>query len=106
MLDSMMIGLLLSATALIVWLSMNNHSLWSAHWPDYGHMVSSLPEPTAWLRWVLGDISEVAFYKHEFASIGLLAGAYLVFALMRSIYRRNVRRPKREGFKKYQRMKE
>lgn len=76
-LDSMMIGLLLSATALIVWLSMNNHSLWSAHWPDYGHMVSSLPEPTAWLRWVLGDISEVAFYKHEFASIGLLAGAYL-----------------------------
>jgi hypothetical protein len=31
------------------------------------------------LRWVLGDISEVAFYKHEFASIGLLAGAYLAY---------------------------
>jgi hypothetical protein len=31
------------------------------------------------LRWLLGDISEVAFYKHEFASIGLLAGAYLAY---------------------------
>lgn len=40
-------------------------------------MVSSFPDAAAWLRWVLGDISEVAFYKHEFASIGLLAGAYL-----------------------------
>ena len=38
--------------------------------------------------------------------VALLAGAYLVFALMRSIYRRNVRRPKSEGFKKFQRMKE
>ena len=27
----------------------------------------------------MGDISEVAFYKHEFASIGLLAGAYLAY---------------------------
>jgi hypothetical protein len=42
-------------------------------------MVSAFPEPSAWLRWVLGDISEVAFYKHEFASIGLLAGAYLAY---------------------------
>ena len=53
--------------------------IWSAHWPSYSDMLSSLPDPNAWLRWVLGDISEVAFYKHEFASIGLLAGAYLAY---------------------------
>ncbi|WP_323164287.1 hypothetical protein [Pseudomonas atacamensis] len=75
--DSTIIGLILGATALIAWLSLTHHSLWSARWPDYGHMVSSFPDAAAWLRWVLGDISEVAFYKHEFASIGLLAGAYL-----------------------------
>lgn len=75
--DCAIIGLVLSATALIAWLSLTHHSLWSAHWPDYSHMVSSFPDAAAWLRWVLGDISEVAFYKHEFASIGLLAGAYL-----------------------------
>lgn len=75
--DSTIIGLILGATALIAWLSLTHQSLWSARWPDYGHMVSSFPDAAAWLRWVLGDISEVAFYKHEFASIGLLAGAYL-----------------------------
>ncbi|KAA8695594.1 hypothetical protein FIV38_28640 [Pseudomonas proteolytica] len=42
-------------------------------------MVASFPEPMAWLRWVLGDISEVAFYKHELASLGLLVGAYLAW---------------------------
>ncbi|OPA93977.1 hypothetical protein BFW88_09895 [Pseudomonas fluorescens] len=42
-------------------------------------MVTSLPDPAAWLRWVLGDISEVAFYKHELASLGLLSGAYLAW---------------------------
>lgn len=46
-------------------------------WPGYGEMVTGLPHPAAWLRWVLGDISEVAFYKHELASLGLLSGAYL-----------------------------
>ncbi|MGY3641830.1 hypothetical protein [Pseudomonas sp. PK-RTE-24] len=75
--DSTIIGLILGATVLIGWLSLTHHSLWSARWPDYSHMVSSFPDAAAWLRWVLGDISEVAFYKHEFASIGLLAGAYL-----------------------------
>jgi hypothetical protein len=75
--DNTIIGLILGATALIAWLSLTHHSLWSARWPDYSHMVSSFPDAAAWLRWVLGDISEVAFYKHEFASIGLLAGAYL-----------------------------
>ncbi|AZF29700.1 hypothetical protein C4J89_0193 [Pseudomonas sp. R4-35-07] len=43
-------------------------------WPSYNDMMASLPTPTAWLRWVVGDISEVAFYKHEFASLGLLLG--------------------------------
>jgi hypothetical protein len=46
-------------------------------WPSYGDMMTNLHHPAAWWRWVLGDISEVAFYKHEFASIGLLAGAGL-----------------------------
>lgn len=49
----------------------------SAHWPSYNDMMEGLPAPQAWLRWVLGDISEVAFYKHEFASLGLLLGGAL-----------------------------
>lgn len=44
-------------------------------WPGYREMMDGLPAPLAWLRWVLGDISEVAFYKHEWASLGLLLGA-------------------------------
>ncbi|AMN82688.1 hypothetical protein AYR47_17855 [Pseudomonas azotoformans] len=38
-----------------------------------------MPHPVAWLRWIVGDISEVAFYKHELASLGLLGGAYLAW---------------------------
>lgn len=78
-LDTAIIWLMLGTALLIIWLSFTYRTSWSAHWPDYSHMVSSLPEPSAWIRWVLGDISEVAFYKHEFASIGLLAGAYLAY---------------------------
>jgi hypothetical protein len=78
-LDLAIILLMIGTTLLIVWLSFTYRSAWEAHWPSYSDMVSSLPEPSAWLRWVLGDISEVAFYKHEFASIGLLAGAYLAY---------------------------
>lgn len=78
-LDTSILVLLIGMGLLIAWLSFTYRSSWSAHWPDYTHMVSSLPDPSAWLRWVLGDISEVAFYKHEFASIGLLAGAYLAY---------------------------
>ncbi|WP_285421478.1 hypothetical protein [Pseudomonas sp. efr-133-TYG-23] len=48
-------------------------------WPGYRDMVTALPDPAAWLRWVTGDISEVAFYKHELASLGLLSGAYLAW---------------------------
>lgn len=77
--DVAILLLVLGTVLLIAWLSFTHRSTWSADWPDYRHLVSSLPEPSAWLRWVLGDISEVAFYKHEFASIGLLAGAYLAY---------------------------
>ena len=77
--DAAVILLMIGIALLIIWLSMSNRSTWEAHWPSYGDMVSTLHEPVAWLRWVLGDISEVAFYKHEFASIGLLAGAYLAY---------------------------
>ncbi len=78
-LDIAIVLLVLGAALSIIWLSFTHRETWSAHWPDYAHMVSSLPDPGAWLRWVIGDISEVAFYKHEFASIGLLAGAYLAY---------------------------
>ncbi|MFP3517170.1 hypothetical protein SB766_13340 [Pseudomonas sp. SIMBA_077] len=48
-----------------------------AYWPGYTDMMSDWPSPLAWLRWVVGDISEVAFYKHEFASLGLVLGGAL-----------------------------
>ncbi|MBV6752680.1 hypothetical protein KV580_20365 [Pseudomonas chlororaphis] len=56
---------------LLVWLSLPFGG------SGYLHMMDNLPAPGAWLRWVLGDISEMAFYKHELASLGLLAGAGL-----------------------------
>ncbi|MCW1245178.1 threonine/serine exporter family protein [Pseudomonas sp. SAICEU22] len=83
-LDVAIVLLMLGAIAVVIWLSFTHRASWLAHWPDYSHMVSNLPQPTAWLRWVLGDISEVAFYKHEFASIGLLAGAYLAYRANRT----------------------
>ncbi|NUT76422.1 hypothetical protein HNO86_15375 [Pseudomonas sp. C1C7] len=77
--DKTVVLLMIGTTLLIIWLWLSNRSIWTAHWPGYDDMVSALHDPVAWLRWVLGDISEVAFYKHEFASIGLLAGAYLAY---------------------------
>jgi len=56
---------------LLVWLSLPFGG------SGYLHMMENLPAPSAWLRWVLGDISEMVFYKHELASLGLLAGAGL-----------------------------
>ncbi|MDD0991575.1 hypothetical protein M5G11_13605 [Pseudomonas sp. TNT2022 ID681] len=50
---------------------------WIGPWPDYAHMLAHLEEPIARLRWIIGDISEVAFYKHELPALGLLAGAGL-----------------------------
>nr|WP_256677219.1 hypothetical protein [Pseudomonas sp. FSL R10-1350] len=49
----------------------------TGYWPGYADMMGDWPSPLAWLRWVIGDISEVAFYKHEFASLGLLFGGAL-----------------------------
>uniref|UniRef100_UPI0025888904 hypothetical protein n=1 Tax=Pseudomonas sp. TaxID=306 RepID=UPI0025888904 len=45
----------------------------------YADILANLDRPGAWLRWGIGDISEFAFYKHEFASLGLLAGAGLAW---------------------------
>ena len=60
---------------LVVWVVISHRG----SWPGYSEMVANLPSSTAWLRWVLGDISEVAFYKHELASLGLLSGAYIAW---------------------------
>lgn len=46
-------------------------------WPDYAQLTATLDEPLGRLRWIIGDISEVAFYKHELPALGLLLGASL-----------------------------
>lgn len=69
-----LLAVTVAALGLIAALSLLYSASAAAYWPGYNDMVTSLPSPTAWLRWVVGDISEVAFYKHEFASIGLLLG--------------------------------
>ncbi len=58
--------------AVTTWVAVNYATLHTDYWPAYNDMMASMPSPLAWLRWVLGDISEVAFYKHELASLGLL----------------------------------
>lgn len=70
---ALMVAAILVAAALTVGLSF----AYSVQGTGYDDMMSSLPSPLSWLRWVLGDISEVAFYKHEFASLGLLLGGAL-----------------------------
>ena len=50
---------------------------WPTTWPDYARMMATLDEPFSRLRWIVGDISEVAFYKHELPALGLLLGAGL-----------------------------
>jgi hypothetical protein len=57
------------------------------HWPDYNDMVGQLDRPVAWMRWVLGDLSEFVFFKHELAGLGLLAGAGLGWWANRSGWR-------------------
>lgn len=52
-------------------------SLVAGNWPDYVTLASTLDQPLSRLRWILGDISEVAFYKHELPALGLLLGACL-----------------------------
>lgn len=50
-----------------------------AVWPDFNSLQQNLHLPASWWRWVVGDISEFAFYKHEFASLGLIAGGALAY---------------------------
>ncbi|WP_416457053.1 acyl-homoserine-lactone synthase [Pseudomonas sp. LFS022] len=52
-------------------------SLGHGQWLDYAQRVATLDEPLSRLRWIVGDISEVAFYKHELPALGLLLGACL-----------------------------
>ncbi|KEY89965.1 hypothetical protein D3C76_491600 [compost metagenome] len=52
-------------------------SLFFGQWPDYTQMTATLDQPLSRLRWIVGDISEVAFYKHELPALGLLLGACL-----------------------------
>ncbi len=73
--DITVVALGLIATLLVLWVVSSHRG----SWPGYSEMVTALPHPAAWLRWVVGDISEVAFYKHELASLGLLSGAYLAW---------------------------
>ena len=47
-----------ASMVLVLWVALSNQ--WS--WPGYAEMVASLSHPVAWLRWIVGDISEVAFY--------------------------------------------
>lgn len=73
--DITVLILAIVSASLVLWVALR----YQGSWPDYREMVMTLPHPIAWLRWVLGDISEVAFYKHELASLGLLSGAYLAW---------------------------
>ena len=73
----MLIGIALMFGAVTAWVAIVYCATNTACWPTYGDMMNSMPSPWAWLRWVLGDISEVAFYKHELASLGLLLGGAL-----------------------------
>lgn len=73
--DITVLALGLITTALVLWIVFRHQG----SWPGYSEMVTALPDPVAGLRWVVGDISEVAFYKHELASLGLLSGAYLAW---------------------------
>ena len=52
-------------------------SLAHGQWPDYSQLAATLDQPLSRLRWIIGDISEVAFYKHELPALGLLLGACL-----------------------------
>ncbi|MDH0662876.1 hypothetical protein N5D48_10715 [Pseudomonas sp. GD03858] len=56
-------------------------------WPDYAQLVATLDQPLSRLRWIVGDISEVAFYKHELPALGLLLGAGLAHWAQQRGYR-------------------
>ncbi|QVM92612.1 hypothetical protein JYG34_06165 [Pseudomonas entomophila] len=62
-------------------------SLMLGGWPDYAQLVATLDQPLSRLRWIVGDISEVAFYKHELPALGLLLGASLAHWAQQRGYR-------------------
>ena len=72
-----LVGIAITIGAGTAWVVIGYSATNTAYWPTYSDMMNSMPSPWAWLRWVLGDISEVAFYKHELASLGLLLGGAL-----------------------------
>ncbi|OZY40483.1 hypothetical protein CJF43_17990 [Pseudomonas fragi] len=72
-----LVGIAVVFGAVTAWVAVGYCSTKTACWPTYSDMMNSMPSPWAWLRWVVGDISEVAFYKHELASLGLLLGGAL-----------------------------
>jgi len=65
---------LLLMTGLVALLAV---SLAFGQWPDYAQLMATLDQPLSRLRWIIGDISEVAFYKHELPALGMLLGACL-----------------------------
>ena len=68
-----------AALSFITGLFLSHALVLEAHWPSYADMVGHFEQPGAWLRWGIGDISEFAFFKHEFPAIGLLMGAGLAW---------------------------
>ncbi len=71
------VAIVLVIGTVTAWVAVGHSATNTAYWPAYSDMMNSMPSPWAWLRWVVGDISEVAFYKHELASLGLLLGGAL-----------------------------
>jgi len=72
--------LMIAATAITVVLlgatALAHRSSGAGDWPGYDDMMAGLSaSPWARWRWIAGDLSEVTFYKHEWASAGLLLGA-------------------------------
>ena len=62
-------------TALIIEIGSGRARYWFGIWPTYQHLLSNLDEPMGRLRWFIGDISEITFYKHELPALGLIIGA-------------------------------
>ncbi|HKS12945.1 MAG TPA: hypothetical protein VJS90_07870 [Pseudomonas sp.] len=60
---------------------------WLDLWPSYACMLLNINEPLERMRWIVGDISEVMFYKHELPALGLLAGAWLAHSAHRHGHR-------------------
>ncbi len=66
-------ALVIVATLVVGWGAASPGQLW----PDHAQMMGSLDTWAGRWRWWVGDASEVTFYKHEFASLGLIGGAAL-----------------------------